>query len=362
MGYEDGESGIYHGALMVKNAAGSDAFINPGMFVYLWDSNGVVQACKDSIAPLRATKATCLCIHSGTGDLLANLKKAISELKEGLGEKHTSELRLHIGLGIDGTIEAFRNGKLTAAQVVERYGKVAELVQDIYLSEGQIEALVLNGESKWALRPGNVRTSADMKALANALGSKIREKAPDIIIGLSSFGALGYHADVRPMIEGLTPHCSFFTGQSYAAVSGEIRANWLDAVVARDEKSQAAVARQGWFRDDVSDDDGIDVSHDDLDRVPTFQGYKQNRSKMIYHFLRYPVAYVWALPVLSLGGRFDEAGLSALSTTIAIRQLVGFGKSAVAKFQRENRLLVDNIAGPVTIAKASELFSKGCWY
>ena len=337
------DSDIFAGSLAVRTGDGREATIDPTLAVYCWHSGGIAEAVRLSVADLRTVRPDAVVLHSGSADLLANLRRAAAATRLAL-ESSPSIVRIWVGLGIDGTIAAWRAGKLTTAQVVTRYAEVAALCESL----GYVEVLMLNGESKWALAAGDTRTRAEVRDLADQLGAAIARYAPSVVIGLSSFGRLGYHADVRALIEGLTPHCSLFTGQSYAAAPGPAAKGALPSILAKDESSQEATERQGWLRgDDTTGDD----SPDDLDRIPSIQGYKTNATDLTrvlcerYHVL------VWALPVLDVGGRVDAAGIEAMRAAFAMRTH-GPGPQCVRAYQREHGLTVDGTPGPVTRSHA----------
>ena len=343
-----GDGNIFKGALIVRTGDGSETHINPCIAAYVWHPGGIAEGVRLSIDNLRELRPDAVVLHSGTADLLANLRRAVAATRLALDGPGQS-LDVWVGLGIDGTIEAWRNGKLTNAQVVTRYTAVATLCEAI----GWIKVLVLNGESKWALKPGNARSVADVKQLAHELGEAMVKAAPSIVFALSSFGRLGHHADVRALIEGLTPHCSVFTGQSYAARPGAPVKGVLPAILKKDESSQEATERQGWLRPDDVDADGDDVA-DDLDRVATVQGHKTNPTDLCkaacerYHII------VWALPMLDEHGRFDREGLDAIRAALAIRRhWTGAGPGSVAAYQREVGLVpIDGVPGKGTRAHA----------
>jgi hypothetical protein len=338
MGAGDSDALAGREMLRVRNGRGDAVTVLDAIVVYVWGSRGVLRATQDGLDELRAVDAQCVALHSGTADLLANLEPAAKVVREGL-----PGVRLWVGLGIDGTIDAYRAGKLNAQQVIARYTQVARLCQRL-----GAEVLVLNGESKWAIERGDVRTRDDIRALADQLGRAIRVEAPDVVLALSSFGRLGYHANVRPLIEGLTPHCSFFTGQSYAARPGPVRPGLLPAVIAADERSQEATERQGWHRDDTSES-GEDDSHDDLDRVPTVQAHKTAPLDLARLLVERPFVLVWSVPTIAEGGRADAAGLEAMRVAATIRR---YAPPRVANFQRANGLKADGVLGPITYARA----------
>lgn len=339
MGAGDSDSLAGRSFLRVRSGNGEETSIIDAITVYVWGSKGVLKATRDGLNELRAVEASCVALHDGTARLLAELEPSTKLVREAL-DKH--DVRVWCGLGIDGTIASYRAGKLTAAQVVTRYAEVATLCQRL-----GIEVLVLNGEGKWALSTGDVRTRDDMRALADMLGRAMAAAAPDVVLALSSFGALGYHADVRPLIEGLTPHCSVFTGQSYAARPGPVKPGVLPSVIARDERSQEATERQGWLRDDTSDADGDDDSADDLDRIPTVQAHKTAKIDLARLLVARPFVLVWSVPTIAEGGRADADGIEAMRVARVLR-----GYLTVADFQRHHGLKADGVLGPVTYAKA----------
>jgi hypothetical protein len=324
--------------LRVRNGRGDATTIEDAVIVYVWGSRGILRATQDGLDELRAVSAEAVALHDGTARLLAELEPAAKVVRDGL-----PDARLWVGLGIDGTIDAYRAGKLSAQQVIARYTLVAALCQRL-----GVEVLVLNGEGKWALEPGDVRTRDDMRALADQLGRAMRVAAPDVVLALSSFGRLGYHARVRPLIEGLTPHCSIFTGQSYAARAGDVKPGVLPAVIAADERSQDATERQGWHRDDTSEG-GEDDSHDDLDRIPTVQAHKTAPLDLARVLVARPFVLVWSVPTIAEGGRADAQGLEAMRVAAAIRR---YAPPRVENFQRAHGLKADGVLGPITYARA----------
>lgn len=338
MSAEDSAELAVRRTLLVRDGAGNERTLLDAIVLYAWSSKGVLRAACNGLDEMRMVQASCVALHSGTADLLSGLEPAVKVVRDGLGAR---AVRVWVGLGIDGTIAAYRAGKLSASQVVTRYAQVAALCQRL-----GVEVLVLNGEGKWALTKGDVRTSADMRSLADQLGRAMRAAAPDVVLALSSFGALGYHADVRPLIEGLTPHCSLFTGQSYAARPGPVQPGVLPDVLVRDERSQEATERQGWMRDDTSTD-GADDSADDLDRIPTVQAHKTATIDLARALVQRSHVLVWSVPTIAEGGRADASGLEAIRVAQTIR-----GWASVEAFQRAHGLKADGVLGPLTYAAA----------
>ena len=337
---DGGDANVYEHAITCRNGRGDSVTINPCIAAYVWTSKGVLSAARASIDELRRCWPDVVIPHGGTADLLANLPRALAVLRSSLVDPRRPDLRYWVGVGIDGALDAWHAGKLTAAQVVARHVEVAKM-----LERESIEVAVLNGEGKWAIRAGSIRKRDDVLALASAVGHAYAEHAPAVVLALSSFGALGYHADVRALIEGLTPHCSIFTGQSYAARPGEVIKGVLPAILERDDRSQGATVKQGWMRDDsIADDD----SPDDLDRMPTVQAHKSHPSDLCTVLVQRPHVLVWSVPTIAEGGRADDSGLEAIEAAIVIRREHGCGVEAIRSFQRAHRLAVDGRAGPET--------------
>jgi hypothetical protein len=347
MGYEDQaahESGDREGAILCRTGRGDETRINPAVALYVWGSNGVLRAARDAINEIDYVRPDAACLHGGTGDLLANLPAALTALRVAI-DRH--DLRVWVGVGIDGTIEAWQQGRLTSEQVIARHVAVAKMIAGLC-----VEVVVPNGEGKWALIEGSKRTLADVRALADAIARAYCEHAPDCVLALSSFGRLGYHANVRALIEGFTARCSVFTGQSYAARPGPVKPGILPAVLEADEKSQRATVRQRWMRDDAPGDADSGDTADDLDRVPTVQAHKTHPPDLERGCIRLPHVAVWSVPTIAEGGRADQEGLDALRVACAIRRYGGCGPGAVRHYQSEHGLKADGILGPVTRAHA----------
>lgn len=351
MTYEDQaahDSGEYAYSIRVRDGRGDERTLNPALVVYVWGSKGIAKAAADSVNELLRVRPDAVAIHGGTADIVANLSRALTVLHVALDDGSRAPLRWWVGVGIDGTLDAWHAGKLSAAQVVARHVEVAKAIA----RAGDVEVIALNGEGKWTVRAGSTRSRADVRALADAVGRAYKEHAPDCVLALSSFGALGYHSDVRAMIEGITPHCSLFTGQSYAARPGEVARGVLPKVLERDERSQEATERQGWLRPDEPSGRDDHDSPDDLDRVPTIQAHKTHPTDLCRVAVTRPHVLVWSVPTIGEGGRADEEGLAALQAAVAIRAEVGTGSDAVRKYQRQERLTVDGSPGPITRARA----------
>lgn len=335
------DSSVYAGALLARNGRGDEVVLNPALVAYVWDeSSNVAEAARDSVDELVRVLPDAVCPHGGTGDLLRNLSGALETLRKAIPPL---VVEYWVGVGIDGTIEAWQRGALTAEQVVARHREVARLLERL-----GVRVAVLNGEGKWALVKGSVRTWADIKALAAAIGRAYQEHAPSVVVMLSSFGRLGYHARVRAMIEGLTPFCSAFTGQSYAARAGEVKRGVLPTILELDERSQAATVKQGWMRPDAPGDAHEGDTADDLDRLPTVQAHKTDATDLCTALCERPHVAAWSVPAIREGGRADEEGLAALEAAMRIRREVGPGPGAVRRFQAAHGLVVDGRAGPIT--------------
>lgn len=350
MTYEDQaahDSSDYAYSIRVRDGHGEERTLNPAVVVYVWSGKGIAKTAADSVNELVRVRPDAVAIHGGTADIVANLSRALMMLRVAFDGSDVLA-RWWVGVGIDGTLDAWHAGKLSAAQVVARHVEVAKAIAR---ADG-VEVIALNGEGKWAIRAGSTRSRDDVRALADAVGRAYKQHASDCILALSSFGALGYHSDVRAMIEGLTPHCSLFTGQSYAARPGEVARGVLPKVLERDEHSQEATERQGWLRPDEPSGESGDDSSDDLDRMPTIQAHKTHPTDLCRVAVTRPHVLVWSVPTIGEGGRADEEGLAALQTAVAIRAEVGTGPDAVRKYQRQERLTVDGSPGPITRARA----------
>lgn len=337
------DSGVYAGALLARNGRGDEVVLNPALVAYVWDeSSNVAEAARDSVDELVRVRPDAVCPHGGTGDLLRNLSGALETLRKALPDaEHWA------GVGIDGTIEAWQRGKLTAEQVVSRHREVARLLERL-----GVRVAVLNGEGKWALLPDSIRSVADIKALAAAIGRAYQEHAPSVVVMLSSYGRLGHHARIRALIEGITPFCSAFTGQSYAARKGEVRRGVLPTILELDERSQAATVRQGWMRPDAPGDASAGDTADDLDRLPTVQAHKTDSTDLCTALCERYHVLVWSLPTIREDGRADEAGLDAFASAVRIRAEAGPGPGCVRRFQAARELDVDGRAGKMTRGKA----------
>lgn len=335
------DSSVYAGALLARNGRGEEVVLNPALVAYLWDeSSNVAEAARDSVDELVRALPDAVCPHGGTGDLLRNLLSALETLRKAI-PAHVVEY--WAGVGIDGTIEAWQRGKLTAEQVVARHREVARLLERL-----GVRVAVLNGEGKWALIEGSIRSLADIKALAAAIGRAYQEHAPSVVVMLSSYGRLGHHARIRALIQGITPFCSAFTGQSYAARAGEVKRGLLPTILELDERSQAATVKQGWMRPDAPGDAHEGDTADDLDRLPTVQAHKTDATDLCTALCERYHVLVWSLPTIREDGRADEAGLEAFAAAVRIRAEVGPGPGAVRRFQAAHGLVVDGRAGPIT--------------
>lgn len=331
------------GALLCRTGRGDAIRVNPACVLYVWSGAGLLAAARASLDELAYVGPDAVCLHSGTADLIASLAASWATIQRAHGTDRVP-LRLWVGVGIDGAIEAWQQGKLTGEQVIARHVAVAKLLATL-----GVEVVVLNGESKWALIKDSKRSTADVRALADAIGRAYNEHAPDCVLALSSFGRLGYHSDVRALIEGLTPRCSIFTGQSYAARPGAPKPGVLPAVIEADGKSQNATVKQRWMRADVAGDASTSDSADDLDRLPTVQAHKTHAPDLERGVIALPHVLVWSVPTIAEGGRADQEGLDALRVACAIRRAGG-----VREFQRMYGLKDDGVLGPLTRAKAME--------
>lgn len=330
-------------ALAVRTGDGTQRALAPALIGYVWGERGLAESTRLALDDLRTWRPDAVCLHGGTTELLADLRRCVAAVRLA-GDAIGWRPRIWVGIGIDGGVQAYRKGTRTAESLATRYAEVARLAGEL-----GAEVLVPNGEGRWAEERGDVRTRGDVRALADSVGRAIRTAAPGAVLALSSFGALGYHADVRALIEGLTPHCSLFTGQSYVVVPGGAAKGALDHALARDDRSQEATVREGWIRAD--DREGED-SPDDLDRIPSVQAYKTPPTDLCRVASERPHLLCWSLPLLDEGGRADEAGMQALTAARVIRAEVGAGPGAVARYQRAHGLEADGSPGPVTRAHA----------
>lgn len=343
-----GDANVFAGAIDVRTGGGSETYLNPALVAYVWDTSGnCAEAARESVDELVRVWPDAVCPHGGTSDLLANLPGALDVLRKALARPDRSDPECWVGVGIDGMLDAWQAGKLTDAQVIARHRQVAQLLERL-----GVRVAVLNGEGKWALASGSVRTLKAIHALASAIGQTYREHAPSVVLMLSSYGRLGMHARVRALIEGLTPHCSAYTGQSYAARAGEVKRGILPTILELDERSQNATVRQGWMRPDVAGDAHTTDTPDDLDRIPTVQAHKTNTTDLCTALCERYHVLVWSVPTIKEGGRADEEGLQALEAASRIRAAVGPGPGCVRRFQKAHGLAEDGIAGPLTRAAA----------
>lgn len=329
-------------SLAVRTGDGSPAVLPPALVLYAWGAKGISAALRDGFDELRAVRPDALAIHGTTADLSANLVKSVADFARRSIAARYAVPRLWVGVGIDGTVSAWRRGQLATSQVLERHRAVARAVAKI-----TAEAVIANGEAAWARDSQTTRTRDEIRDLAQRIARVYREECPRAVLGLSTFGRLGAHADVRPMIEGFSSSCSLLTGQSYAAEPGPVVPGRLPTRLAADERSQLATVREGWMRADLSAADGADVDPDDLDRLPTIQAHKVYKIDTARVASERSHVALWSVPLVAEGGRADDDGIEAAIVARVIRAAGG-----VREFQRRATLKPDGVLGPKTFAAA----------
>lgn len=344
MGAGDSDAAAGRHWLDVLDGAGRERTITETLALTLWDPNGLRAALTRSSELLATTQPDAIQLHAGPTELLRN-GESIALAVRAL----CPDARLWIGVGADGTIDDYAEGRAIAAQVVEPLSRVAALAQSL-----GAELFVLDPEGQWKRAK-----EKDAEGLARDVSLSCAERAPDVVQAVTTFDHPSFHA-AFPWRGFLGPgsKASLFLPQVYAgAVSSgqQLVAPHRGALPRRAETSQrsiAAAVRAGMIRGDSVGADGRDVSSRDVDIAPYVQGHSVHEHATTQLLLESPIACVWASMA-----RMDRAGIAAFSRAARARKRLWSRPGIVRELQRELGLTQDGVLGPLTAAAIDREYS-----
>lgn len=348
-------------ALRVITGDGTPSTIPPGHIVYTWagDSRtntgatpGALRAAlEDARDELLAIRPDGVCVHGAPSQLLSRGDDGLTAIEWCAREIRAllPGVRIWVGVGGDGWIGQLRAGKATRAQVMQPLQRVAVLARQL-----GAEAIVWNFESEWKHASSDKLSRAELDAFSRELMAVLCALAPKSAHIVSSFDHVGFHM-AMPWAALLDGNVTGFTAQNYVAVAGETAPRkLLRGRIAKASSSQDAARAQGKFPADERSADGIDTSHDDVDVFSTVQLHGTDELDLSIELVTAAVIQSWSVPLVREGGRADTRGVRAAQVARVIRNAVGPGPGAIARYQAASggALKADGVLGPKTFAHA----------
>jgi hypothetical protein len=348
-------------ALRVITGDGAPSTIPPGHIVYTWAGDGRTNAgaapgalraaLEDARDELLAIRPDGVCVHGAPSQLLSRGDDGLTAIEWCAPEIRAllPGVRIWVGVGGDGWIGQLRAGKATRAQVMQPLQRVAALARQL-----GAESIVWNFESQWKHASGDKLTLADLDAFSRELMESLCALAPKCAHIVSSFDHVGFHM-AMPWAALLDGNVTGFTAQNYVAVAGDSAPRGLlQARIVKASKSQDAARAQGKFPADERGTDGVDTSHNDVDVFSTVQLHGTDEIDLANALVNASVIQSWSVPLVREGGRADARGVRAAQVARVIRNAVGPGDGAIARFQAASggALKADGVLGPKTFAFA----------
>lgn len=329
-------------ALICRTGDGRPRTLEPGVAVYLWAGKGLRHAFAKSLAILQRTRPDIVILHGPPSGLLStHFAPLVAQVRAAL-----PGVRIWVGIGGDGWAAQWRAGKCSDAQVVTPLVAAFAAAQAV-----GAEAVVPDLEAAWkSSKKGasvpDVKTRAQLEALARRVMVEGGAAAPDAVIALCSYDIPDLHKafPLAACVVG-TP-VSVFAYMAYAADSTPDAGELLRRV-AWAQREQEKAEGMGLLPDDVT---GTDVPGD-VDRVPIVQLHQLAMHDLVTVLAEFPLVMAWAAPLIVDGGRADPSGVLALEAALYLRREVGGGPGAIARFQARAGLTADGIVGPKTLAK-----------
>lgn len=339
----DSDSAAGRHWLSVLDGSGQERTIQETLAVTLWDPKGLRVALERASSLIADVQPDAVQLHAGPRDLLRN-GEAVAVAVRAL----CPDARLWIGVGADGTVDDYAEGRATAAQVVDPLARSAALAEGL-----RAELFVLDEEGNWKRARGK-----DAEGLARDVSLTCAERAPSVVQAVTTYDHPSLHAAFpwRGAL-GAGSAASLFLAQVYAgsvAKGGQLVAPHRRALPRRAETSLASIraaVRAGMLRADEQDGRGLDTSARDVDVAPYLQGHSVHEHASCQMLLESPLACVWAAMA-----RMDPAGLAALARAARVRRARFSRPGLVLELQRELGLKADGSLGPLTAAALDRAF------
>jgi hypothetical protein len=337
MGAGDSDSAAGRHWLSVLDGSGQERTITETLALTLWDPNGLRVALDKASELLAEVQPDAVQLHAGPRELLRN-GEAVAIAVRAL----CPEARLWIGVGADGTVDDYAEGRASAAQVIDPLARVAALAQSL-----GAELLVLDPEGQWKRAKGK-----NSEGLARDVSLTCAERSPGVVQAVTTYDHPSLHGSF-PWRGFLGPgsKASLFLPQVYAgavAAGQQLVAPHRRSLPRRAETSLASIraaVRAGMLRSDERDAAGLDTSSRDLDVAPYVQGHSVNEHASSQLLIESPVACVWAAMA-----RMDRSGLAALARAARVRRARFSRPGLVRELQKDLALEADGWLGPLTAA------------
>lgn len=333
----DGDSDADAGRhwLSVLTGGGEERLLSETLCLTLWDPNGLQRALERAKNLLAEVRPDAVQLHAGPRELIANGARIERELRELLGD----DLQLWIGVGADGTIDDYAEGRATAADVVRPLVETAKLAESL-----GAKVHCLDPEGEWKRARGK-----NSEGIARDVSLSCAEAAPSCVQAVTTYDHPSLHgAFPWRGFCGVGSKASLFLPQVYAGavVAGQTQlvAPHRRSLPRRAETSLASIraaVRAGMLRADEQDASGLDTSARDLDVAPYLQGHSVHEHATLQALIEAPIASVWAAMA-----RMDERGIAALRRAAKVRRVVFSGPGAVRAYQEMRGLKVDGWVGP----------------
>jgi len=321
--------------LSVLTGGGDECTLEETLCLTLWDPNGLQRALERAKNLLAEVRPDAVQLHAGPRELLANAGRVTRELRALLGD----DLKLWIGVGADGTIDDYAEGRATAADVVRPLVETAKLSESL-----DAEVHCLDPEGEWKRARGK-----NSEGIARDVSLSCAEAAPSCVQAVTTFDHPSLHA-AFPWRGFCGPgsKSSLFLPQVYAGavIAGrtQLFAPHRRTLPRRAEASLSSIraaVRAGMLRADEKDAAGLDTSSRDLDVAPYLQGHSVHEHATLQALIEAPLACVWAAMA-----RMDARGIAALRRAAKVRRAVFARPGAVRAYQELRGLKVDGWVGP----------------
>lgn len=298
----------------------------------LWSSDGAMAAWEQGKDLLTRAHVKAVQIHSWEPRPTIDLMRS----------RLSADLRLIVGVGMDGIAKRVAKGELSIARGVQQFVTLARRADDV----GAV-AIKWNAEGGWKRPPGSLERARLEELVRKAL-AEVRERFPRLPQLFTSYDHPAHHSafpwaawlgDGSPISE------SYW--QVYAAGSAKGAFPHRGALPAREASSLASyrkALRSKLLRPDVPD--GQEGDDADLDWRPYLQLHHVHAADTIAMAVRFPTAALWAVPT-----RCDQHGRAAFLVLSELYARGFWGADAVQRFQQAEGLQADGIVGVVTATR-----------
>jgi hypothetical protein len=303
--------------------------------VTLWHASGARLAWKAGAPLLRALRPDTVQLHTNNPRQIGAMVRA-----------EMPGVNLIVGAGVDWIGRSVANGTKSAVWARGAFLAIADSAVAV-----RATAVVWNAEGGWKTPPSSDQRARVRDAVTGGLAAVAAKHGGALEQWHTSFDHPTYHSTYdwadwlgagSPIVRSLP--------QVYAAPAGDFMAarGALPRREAASLKSWAKAVRAGWIKADAPEGSPEDMA--DVDWTPYYQLHHVTAEDTISSAVAHPMAAYWAVPT-----RLDSAGEAALRALSSLDRLGYWGVDAVQRFQRDNALAPDGVAGPLTRAALRRL-------